>query len=371
MRRLRPGLVAALAVGSLALGGCGVVGSPSHGAVARNLWRVGPFTVRRTNVPASVFDDASMALIGDRTLLRVGAKAPYTVSRRTLGSKSWLTVDRLDCASQPSWTAIQGPAASLLCLGSAPAPNRLILFYQDGAVASYDLALHLPTPVPTLDFGGEVIGGKQGALVWSVLKNSEPPVRYGLGVLDLATGGDGPEGLLFPYQPAKGQLSPMLAPDDTMYGLSYAYPAAQQATVYRWSMSERSWVKTGAVPSDVGATVVAHGGSLWASDSADLAHWLIEREVPGSRRVQKWHIDGDLIGLGPGYVVYSPYYDSASVDLYFLLQHGTLRFPGLVNPFTWAQGVGVMSMPRQYGTQQDVVVVGKGDGLQEIAISTN
>lgn len=377
MSKPKPYLAVTLFIGSLVLSGCNAVGTASH--TAKNRWNIGPFTLQRTNVPASVFNNPNEAMIGARTQLSVGTTPPYAVSRRTLGSGNWATVSSFNCAYQPYWTAIQGPAASLLCLGTPPTPNRLILFYANGTVASYDMPVHLPTPVPALEVTGQAFGGGYGDLIWWVWKNAEPPVRYGSGVIDLATGKDSPLGSLAGYETAKRQLSPMLAPNDTLYGVGSSYPATQKSTVYRWSMPRHAWVRVGTVPSFFGIMAIADNGSVWTrlpatKDPTDLTDWYIEREFPGSSLVQKWRIHGDLLGVGPGYAVYTPFSDSSSVDLLFPLQHRTLRFSGLVTPVSLhatVLGVGEMGIPNQFGPGTQVVIVGKGSGIQELVISVN
>lgn len=156
---------------------------------------VGPFTVRQMTVPASVVNGPQEVQVGQDTVLRVSTAAPYVVFRRKLDSRRWTTVARLDCAQPPVWTRIEGPQAALLCAGPVGAPaaqNRLILIAASGAVSAYTLPVRLPVPPADLDVHGMAFGGTHGDLLWVADENTEPPVRYGSGLIALVGGKDIP-----------------------------------------------------------------------------------------------------------------------------------------------------------------------------------
>ena len=168
----------------------------------------------------------------------------------------------------------------------------------------------------------------------------------------------------------------MLSPDDTLYQVHQSSdPATRWSTVDRWSLSRDGWVQVGRVPTVFGPIMaISDGGGLWVRlpatrNPTDLTDWYVVHEVPGSSQVRKWRIHGDLLGIGPGYAVYTPFADSSSVDLLFPLQHRTLRFTGLVDPYPGSAGVGVVGSSRQFGPGTQVVVVGKRSGMQELVIS--
>ncbi len=371
-------ILPALLVCSLALTGC----SSTHAALGKptmkNRWRIGPFAVTRTSVPASLFNDPYEAMVGSDTELRVGTAPPYVIYRTKLGGSHWTAITRLDCASQPLWSAIEGPAAALVCLGTSAATNRLVLISQGGSLATYRMPVHLPSPVPALEVGGWMFGGLNGDIRWIVSKNAEPPVLYGTGMIDLGSGRSGaiPQTLSL-FGTAARQKEDMLSPNDALFEMRSTYPATQASTIFRWSAPHKSWVQIGRIPSFFGVMAVADDGSLWirmpaTNNPDDLTDWYIAHEDPGSQRAQKWRIHGNLLFVGPGYAVYTPYNDTFSLDILFPMQHRTLRFGGLVQPAAFAGtsfGVAEVGLPSEFGTATQVVLVGKGSNLQAIVIS--
>ncbi len=105
---------------------------------------------------------------------------------------------------------------------------------------------------------------------------------------------------------------------------------SENVPVYRWSKVDAKLTPLGEVPlyETLG---VGDDGTLWAirpayppPGSQQSVYFL--REVPGGGRVQSWRIDGQVLGGGPGYVVYVPKSDSASLDIFFPLQHRTVHY---------------------------------------------
>lgn len=372
MRKMR--LMLILIVGAILFDGCHAQPTVAH---TQTVWYVGPFVVRRTTVIPSVFNDRHQAVVGSKVVLRVGTSPPYIVSRKPLGHGQWKTISKLQCAAQPSWTGIQGPAASLLCIEKPPAASRLVLVYPSGVIESYGISVRLPQPVPSLFVTGRAYGGMRGQIIWWVYKNAEPPVYYGSGVLDLVSGRCGTIGPLADKKTQ--QLSFVLAPNDSLFGVQSvrASRTSTSKNVYRWSTHDSMWVEVGRVSSSLGADAIDDNGTIWTYRPAegfnDLDHWVIEREVPGSHQVDEWPIVGNLIGIGPGYAVFTPYTNSSSVNVFFPLQHRTLRFSGLVGPVSLQAtvlGVGEMGVPNEFGPQNQVVLVGNRNGIEALTIST-
>ena len=82
-------------------------------------------------------------------------------------------------------------------------------------------------------------------------------------------------------------------------------------------------------------------------------------------RVQSWKIDGQVIGGGPGYVIYFPKSDPASLDIFFPLQHRTLHYRKLNDPGKILR----LAVLWQVDAKMQAVVTGEGAKAVEIQIS--
>lgn len=362
----------ALCISSVALSGCGSHGSSTR--TPRKLWTIGPFHVRRLNTPYRDFSPGGEALLGSGTELRIRGSGPYMVLRRTDGVGPWHRVATLSCASHPRWTSIDGPEAELLCLGGAQESNQLFAIPPSGPTSAYDIPVRVPTPLPVaFGMGGMAIGGSKGRLLWSVGTGVIPPVTYGSGYLNMATGQESsvPSQILTQLH----REAMLLSPNDTLYQVSFSTQSGQSIET-RWSTRRSTWVQVGTFPTVFGPIMgISDGGGVWARLQAtknplDIEDWYVVYEVPGSPRVEKWRIHGNLLGIGPGYAVYIPFSDSQEVNILFPLQHRTLRFRGLTNPYPGALQVGDIGVPAQFGTDSEVVAVGHGFKTEELVVST-
>ncbi len=286
-------------------------------------WRVGPFVVRRVSLPASVLDNANDRFLGSDTVLRVGTTSPYVVSRRSLDSRHWSTVAALRCSQQPIWQGGEGPRAILLCVGPTGTPTRLVLVGDRGGAAIYDLPVHLAHI-----YGGSVVTTEAGSqLFWEAIGTSPFSAPAGTGTINLRTGARSTATL-----PSFGPV--ILSPDDTLYAFKTSLKQGSSAGEYRLTGSQGRWEFVGNLP-DQRIVAVGNDGTAWAftPNEADINLGDFVRETPGSHRVSTWTIHGYAIGYGPGYIAYMPLgadgTSGSSLDLFFPMQHRTLRFQGL------------------------------------------
>ena len=169
------------------------------------------------------------------------------------------------------------------------------------------------------------------------------------------------------YQMPEGM--PYLSPDDALFLVGSRAGEGGNVPVYRWSRVKAKLTPLGEVPL-YETLAVGDDGILWAlrpafppPESQQSVYFL--REVPSGGRVQSWRIDGQVLGGGPGYVVYVPKSDPAGLDIFFPLQHRTLQYRKLNDP-------GKILRPAvlwQVDAKLQVVVFGEGAKAAEIRIS--
>ncbi len=353
------------------------------------LTHVGPFTVRAANLPAAVVGQAfprvgAYALSGPDTLLRVSTDKPYVLSTKTLGRSDWRALETLPCVQQPLFAQSRGPEAVLVCAGPVGSrANALDLVTPQGAVQAIPLPVRIPVPLARVVVSTGQIGGTKGQLSWSVALNSEPPVDYGEGTIDLRTGKSVPPQQQ--VQPVSNDYPydysvEMTGEDDTLYEMHFpSGTSSRWADVFRWSLTSARWVPLGRVPylrDAEGSPVIAGDGSLWLSVPRPTAYleyfWRVVREVPGSSRITTWYVHGSLLGVGPGFFAYLPYDDPTTMVVNFPLEHRKLIYANLSTfdapPYRLNEPA---SLDRGWSqiTGAQVLILGTSHGVRELIVS--
>ncbi len=357
---------------------CAACGAPSQPKPAIG-GKIGPFRVSRIVIPRALVNGSPNYQIGPNEMVRVTGSAPYVLQRRTLTPGRWETVYR--CAQPLIGTDINGPLTGFLC----PAPprastqrNRVILFDPQGQSRTYNLPVRLPTSRQWLQVVGYVFGGKEGSLAWLAAEDYPIGQRdLGSGLIDLAAGRSmaAPAAITLDmrqtwngfYQMPGGM--PYLSPSDALFLVGSRASEGGSVPVYRWSRAGDKLKPLGEVPlyETLG---VGDDGTVWAlrpafpsPASQQIVHFL--REVPSGGHVQSWRIDGQILGGGPGYIVYVPKSDSARLDIFFPLQHRTLLYRKLNDPGKILR----LAVLWQIDAKMQVVVSGEGAKAVEIQIS--
>ena len=341
--------------------------------------KIGPFRVSRMAIPGVLVNGSQTYQIGPNTMVRASDSAPYVLQRRTLTAGRWTTVFR--CAQPPIGTNIYGPLTGFLCPappGASTQRNPVILFDPTGQARTYNLPVRLPTSRQWLQVVGYVFGGKKGSLAW--LAAEDYPVGQtglGSGLIDLAAGKSkaAPASITLDmrqtwsgfFQMPSGM--PYLSPSDALFLVGSSASEGENVPVCRWSKVDAKLTPLGEVPlyETLG---VGDDGTLWAirpafpSPGSQQSVYFL-REVPGGGRVQSWKIDGQVLGGGPGYVVYVPNSNPTSLDIFFPLQHRTLRYRNLNDPGKILR----LAVLWQVDAKMQAVVTGEGAKVLEIQIS--
>ncbi len=363
----------------IACAACGAPQSAPSQPKPAKVIKIGAFRVRRIVIPRALVNGSPTYQIGPNTMVRVGDSAPYVLQRRPLTSGRWETVYR--CAQPLIGTDINGPLTGFLCPappGASTQRNRVILFDPQGQPRTYSLPVRLPTSRQWLQVVGYVFGGKEGSLAWLAAEDYPVGQRdLGSGLIDLAAGKSkaAPAAITLDmrqtwngfYQMPGGM--PYLSPSDELFLVGSSAREGGYVPVYRWSRVIAKLTPLGEVPL-YETLAVGDDSTLWAlrpafspPESQQSVYFL--REVPSGGRVQSWRIDGQVLGGGPGYVVYVPKSDPASLDIFFPLQHRTLQYRKLNDPGKMLR----LAVLWQVDAKMQVVVSGEGAKAVEIQIS--
>jgi hypothetical protein len=341
--------------------------------------KIGPFRVSRMAIPRVLVDGSQTYQIGPNTMVRASDSAPYVLQRRTLTAGRWTTVFR--CSQPLMGLGIYGPLSGYLCPappGASPQRNRLILFDPAGRARTYALPVRLPTSRQWLQVAGYVFGGKNGSLTW-VAAETYPvaTTELGSGLIDLATGSNmaAPASIALEVRRTSDGLffmpkgKPYLSLNDALFQVGLGAFDGENVPMYQWSRADAKLTKLGAVP--LYATLgVGDDGTLWATRPAypppgSRQSVYVLREVPGGGRVQSWKVDGEVLGGGPGYVVYVPKSAPTSLDILFPLQHRTLHYRNLNDPGKILR----LAVLWHVDAKMQAVVTGEGAKAVEIQIS--
>jgi|GEM_PF-6837319 len=389
MIRLTRGIItAALALG---ITGCASVAEGPPRAAHKppaTVWHVGRFTVREVSLPAVATADefpnlGPYALSGGFTLARVSTSPPYTVSRTDLTTHSVTSLGTVPCAQQPYFAQTVGRGTVLFCPGGVgSALNSLLLIGQTGPMTALGLPVRIPVPANRL----QVIAQEfNGYVEWTVLLNSEPPVLYGRGMIDIATGRNEPIPRSVKYPPGTAQVKPgtamgpgssssdvFVGPGDLLYDAVMTEGSSQEK-IYTWSATQGAWTDLGTLfpgTFPFGSPALAPDGSAWwirPKPTAGIPYdWHVVRTVIGTSKVRTWRVHGDMLGVGPGFFAYLPFQNPGELVIDFPLLGKLLTFSDLGAlpgpPYFLDQAA---QMGTEWSTLTDTQVIYMGVGSKE------
>ncbi|MDA8346280.1 MAG: hypothetical protein M0Z66_12470 [Thermaerobacter sp.] len=291
-------------------------------------WHIGGFTVQELPLPSDFFKKDNRELVVGGTLLKMGAKPPYSVTWQSLTSKQTGTAVQDGCpegtlsayADQNDGYNLNGGYApgyaGFVCVGREKSQLTLV-HVPDMKVSTFPLpgySKSVQDDYGEYRLGAGIFGSPNHQyLSWEVYISESSDANLGSEIVDLTTGrpvASLPEPFNQPF---------LASPNGTLFTLD-------GHTLSEWNGT--TFKALGTI-SNLRVAAVGDSGAVWAdqpSPSNVFADTVI-RETPGSTKTQSWNIVGSNIFIRPGFVAYTPGESiEGPVKLFFPESHRTLTF---------------------------------------------